>query len=30
VEARCVDGVLTVVLSKAEETKPKQIAVKTS
>ena len=30
VEARCIDGVLTVVLSKAEEAKPKQIAVKTS
>jgi HSP20 family protein len=30
VEARCVDGVLTVVLPKAEEAKPKQIAVKTS
>jgi HSP20 family protein len=30
VEARCVDGLLTVVLPKAEEAKPKQIAVKTS
>jgi hypothetical protein len=30
VEARCIDGVLTVVLSKAEEAKPKQVAVKTS
>ena len=30
VEARCIDGVLTVVLSKAEEAKPKQIAVKIS
>ncbi|MBW2312191.1 MAG: Hsp20/alpha crystallin family protein [Deltaproteobacteria bacterium] len=30
VEARCVDGVLTVVLPKAEVAKPKQIAVKTS
>jgi HSP20 family protein len=30
VEARCVDGVLTVVLPKPEEAKPKQIAVKTS
>lgn len=29
VEARCVDGVLTVVLPKAEVAKPKQIAVKT-
>jgi HSP20 family protein len=28
VEARCADGILTVVLPKAEETKPKQIAVK--
>jgi HSP20 family protein len=30
VEASCVDGVLTVVLPKAEVAKPKQIAVKTS
>jgi HSP20 family protein len=30
VEARCVDGLLTVVLPKAEEAKTKQIAVKTS
>lgn len=30
VEARCTDGVLTVTLPKAEATKPKQIAVKTS
>jgi len=30
VEARCVDGLLTVVLPKAEEAKPKQIAVKIS
>ncbi len=30
VEARCVDGVLTVVLPKAETAKPKQIAVKIS
>jgi len=30
VEARSVDGVLTVVLPKAEEAKTKQIAVKTS
>ncbi|MBW1717272.1 MAG: Hsp20/alpha crystallin family protein [Deltaproteobacteria bacterium] len=29
VEARCTDGVLTVVLPKAESAKPKQIAVKT-
>ncbi len=30
VEARCADGILTVVLPKAEVAKPKQIAVKTS
>jgi HSP20 family protein len=30
VEAHCTDGVLTVVLPKAEKAKPKQIAVKTS
>ena len=30
VEARCADGILTVVLPKAEEAKPKQIAVKAS
>jgi len=30
VEAHCADGILTVVLPKAEEAKPKQIAVKTS
>jgi HSP20 family protein len=30
VEARCNDGVLTVVLPRAEAAKPKQIAVKTS
>ena len=30
VEARCADGVLTIVLPKAEEAKPKQIAVKAS
>jgi len=30
VEARCADGVLTVILPKAEAAKPKQIAVKTS
>ncbi len=30
VEARCMDGVLTVILPKAEAAKPKQIAVKTS
>jgi HSP20 family protein len=30
VEAHCTDGVLTVVLPKAEEAKPKQIAAKTS
>jgi HSP20 family protein len=30
VEARCSDGVLTVVLPRAEAAKPKQIAVKTS
>jgi HSP20 family protein len=30
VEARCADGILTVVLPKAEAAKPKQIAVKTS
>lgn len=29
-EAHCADGILTVVLPKAEEAKPKQIAVKTS
>jgi HSP20 family protein len=29
-EARCTDGVLTVVLPKAEEVKPKQITVKVS
>ena len=29
VEARCTDGVLTVVLPRAEAAKPKQIAVKT-
>lgn len=28
VEAHCIDGVLNVVLPKAEESKPKQIAVK--
>lgn len=30
VEARCVDGVLTVVLPKSEAAKPKQIDIKTS
>ncbi|MBN2059593.1 MAG: Hsp20/alpha crystallin family protein [Deltaproteobacteria bacterium] len=30
VEARCIDGVLTVKLPKAEASKPKQIAVKAS
>jgi len=30
VEARCADGVLTVILPKAEAAKPKQIAVKAS
>jgi len=30
VEAHCTDGVLTVILPKAEAAKPKQIAVKTS
>lgn len=30
VEARCTDGVLTVTLPKAEDAKPRQIAVKTS
>jgi len=30
VSARCVDGVLTVVLPKAEEAKPKKITIKTS
>jgi HSP20 family protein len=30
VEARCTDGILTVVLPKAESAKPKQITVKTS
>ena len=30
VEARCTDGVLTVVLPKAEAVRPKQIAVKAS
>ncbi len=30
VEAKCVDGILTVTLPKAEAAKPKQIAVKTS
>lgn len=29
VEARCVDGVLTVVLPKSEAAKPKQISIKT-
>lgn len=30
VEARCADGVLTVILPKAESARPKQIAVKAS
>jgi len=30
VEARCTDGVLTVILPKAESAKPKQIAIKAS
>ena len=30
VEARCADGVLTITLPKAEEAKPKQIAVKSA
>jgi HSP20 family protein len=30
VEARCSDGILTVSMPKAEEAKPRQIAVKTS
>ena len=30
VEARCADGILTVILPKAEAAKPKQIAVKVS
>jgi len=30
VEARCTDGILAVVLPKAEAAKPKQISVKTS
>jgi HSP20 family protein len=30
VEARCADGILTVVLPKAETAKPRQIAVKAS
>jgi HSP20 family protein len=30
VEASCTDGILTIVLPKAEEAKPKQIAVKAS
>ncbi len=30
VKARCVDGVLTIVMSKAESAKPRQISVKTS
>jgi HSP20 family protein len=30
VEARCVDGILTVVLPKAESAKPRQIMIKTS
>jgi len=30
VEARCADGVLTVVLPKSEAAKPKQITIKTS
>jgi HSP20 family protein len=30
VEARCTDGILTVVLPKAETAKPKQIAIKAS
>ena len=30
VEAHCADGMLTIILPKAEETKPKQITVKAS